>query len=207
MPRDYIESLLGEQERIRLILRQHWFILASSIFIEVVLIFIIFTISIVTAVILEQNVLIIVVIGFLLLLIPVITFTRDILNWSNRQFIVTNRRVMQISGVINKNVIDSSLEKVNDVRLVQSVFGRIFGYGDVDILTASEFGANRFKRIEDPILFKTTMLNAKEDLGHGDNSDDIDIPSLITQLDQLRQDGVLSDEEFQRVKTDLIEKL
>jgi uncharacterized membrane protein YdbT with pleckstrin-like domain len=64
----------------------------------------------------------------------------DILVWSHHQYIVTNWRVLQISGIFNKNVIDSSLEKVNDVKMTQSFFGRIFNYGNVEILTASELG-------------------------------------------------------------------
>ena len=32
-----------------------------------------------------------------------------------------------ISGVLGKDVVDSSLEKVNDVKMSQSFFGRMFG--------------------------------------------------------------------------------
>ncbi len=52
---------------------------------------------------------------------------------------------MQISGIFNKSVIDSSLEKVNDIKMDQSALGRMFGYGDIEILTASELGVNLFK--------------------------------------------------------------
>jgi len=131
----------------------------------------------------------------------------------NLQYIVTNRRVMQINGVINKNVIDSSLEKVNDIHLSQSAWGRLFNFGDVEILTASELGVNLFRRIQDPIRFKTTMLNAKENM---DSDDDrrvprakpaTDVPSLIASLEQLRQQGVLTEEEFQQKKTDLLARM
>ncbi len=74
--------------------------------------------------------------------IPLVDMLRHILDWTNRQFIITNRRVIQVSGFINKNVTDSSLEKVNDVKLAQSFWGRLFDYGDVEILTASELGTN-----------------------------------------------------------------
>ena len=89
---------------------------------------------------------------------------RDILIWWNRQYIITSLRVIQISGVINKNLTDSSLEKVNDVKLSQSIVGRLFDYGDVEILTASELGVNLFRRIGNPVGFKTAMVNAKQDL-------------------------------------------
>ncbi|MBA4168801.1 MAG: SHOCT domain-containing protein [Chloroflexi bacterium] len=67
---------------------------------------------------------------------------------------------------------DSNLEKINDARLDQSVFGRIFGYGTLDILTAAEEvgGSNiaDFPMIADPIDFKKSMLNQKEMLERPD---------------------------------------
>jgi hypothetical protein len=111
---------------------------------------------------------------------------------------------------LNKSVIDSSLEKVNDIKMVQSALGRLFDYGDVEILTASELGVNLFRRITDPVKFKTAMLNAKARLEKVDVQPPqgmADIPSTIERLDQLRKQGALTDEEFQRLKNELLAKL
>jgi uncharacterized membrane protein YdbT with pleckstrin-like domain len=209
MAKSYLESLLSEHEKIARIARQHWFILASSIFLEIVVILIIFAATVTIAVAFPQFIAIALVIGFVLLALPITTMTRDILVWSHHQFIVTNRRVMQISGVFNKNIIDSSLDKVNDVKMSQSAFGRMFNYGDIEILTASELGVNLFRRIEDPVSFKTAMLNAKAQLEHGPEiiNPPVDIPGLISQLAQLRAQGILSEEEFQQKKADLLTKM
>ncbi len=65
-------------------------------------------------------------------------------DWRNQEWLITTRRVMRAEGVLNKSVSDSSLEKINDARLDQSIFGRIFGFGTLDILTAAEeAGAQR----------------------------------------------------------------
>lgn len=212
MAKNYLESLLGEHEKIVLVSRQHWFTLARAIFVEVVLILIIFTATIAAAISFSPFAVLISAIGFVLLLIPIATMTLDILNWSNRQFIITNRRVIQISGIFNKNVIDSNLEKVNDVKMEQSAIGRLFGYGDIEILTASELGVNLFKRIDEPIHFKTAMLNAKERIDREEFADEAEpragtIPEMISQLDELRQKGILTDEEFQLKKSELLSKL
>lgn len=208
MAKSYLDSLLGERERIELVARQHWFILFRSIFLELALILIVLAATVSAAIFFPPYALIIVAVGFALILLPIATMTHDILNYTNRQYIVTNRRVIQISGVLNKNVQDSSLEKVNDVVMQQSAFGRVFDYGDIEILTASELGVNLFKQIENPIQFKTAMLNAKEQLERGDESlGKDDIPALIAQLDQLRNQSILSDEEFQRKKAELLSRL
>ncbi len=213
MPKSYIESMLSEREKVLRITRQHWFLLASAIFLECILILIIFAATIAAAIAFPLFTILIVAVGFLLLLFPLGTMTRDILVWANRQYLVTNRRVMQIAGVFNKNVTDSSLEKVNDVKMSQSALGRMFNFGDIEILTASELGINTFRQIEDPISFKTAMLNAKEELERGEESyrpaagAPIDAAALLTQLAQLRQQGIITEEEFQRKKAELLSKL
>lgn len=209
MAKLYIETLLGENERILLSSRQHWFVLASAIFFEISAILLLFVITIIVTITNPELVVLASILGFLLILVPIGTMTRDILVWSNHQYLITNWRVMQIQGVINKNVTDSSLEKVNDVKMTQSALGRMFGYGDIEILTASELGVNKFMRLDDPVRFKTTMLNAKETADRREDNRPIS-PSpaaMIEQLDQLRQKGIISEEEFTRKKTELLSKI
>ncbi len=133
MTKTYLENLLSENEKIILGARQHWFTLASSIFLEIAAIVILFAASVTGAVFFQEYALIIAAVGFLLMLIPIGTMTRDILLWTSHQYLVTNRRVMQLSGILNKSVTDSSLEKVNDVKMDQTALGRMFGYGDIQI--------------------------------------------------------------------------
>jgi uncharacterized membrane protein YdbT with pleckstrin-like domain len=217
MAKSYLESLLGEREKIQLIARQHWFILIGSIIIEIIAILVILAGTIAIAVWLKNAAFLVGVIGFALLIITVISITRDVLIYSHHEYVITNRRVIQITGILNKQVTDSSLEKVNDVKMVQSALGRLFNYGDVEILTASELGVNKFKRIEKPVQFKTAMLNAKahlEDGGEWVSPRDLpgfgspeSIPALISQLESLHRSGVLTDAEFQQKKTELLAKI
>jgi hypothetical protein len=88
-------------------------------------------------------------------------------DWRNQEWLITTRRVIRAEGVLNKSVSDSSLEKINDARLDQSVFGRIFGFGTLDILTAAEEmnqGSNvaDFPMIADPVDFKKAMFDQKQ---------------------------------------------
>ena len=93
-------------------------------------------------------------------------------DWRNQEWLITTRRVMRAEGVLNKSVSDTSLEKINDARLDQSLFGRIFGFGTLDILTAAEEagGANLadFPMIADPVQFKKAMFDQKQMLEQPD---------------------------------------
>ena len=212
----YVTKLLGDNETVLYENRQHWFVFIRNILVESLTIIILAAVvTIVYGALPDQRSW--VPFGYLLLLIPLIGFIFDFFQWWNRKFIITTFRVIQISGIINKDVIDSSLEKVNDVKLTQSFFGRIFNYGTVEIMTASELGVNQIKTLGSPITFKTKMINAKEALEHGNTmfiGQNLpaakvanDIPSMIQQLDNLRQQGLLTPEEFQVKKAELLKRL
>ncbi len=87
-----------------------------------------------------------------------------VLRWRTQDYVVTNRRVVQVEGILNKRAADSSLEKINDAILEQNVLGRMFGYGDLDILTASESAIDRFRMLARAADFKREMLNQKHAL-------------------------------------------
>ena len=70
---------------------------------------------------------------------------------------------MQVGGVLNKHSADSSLEKINDAVLTQSIFGRMFDFGDLDVLTAADIGIDKFRMLRGPIDFKKAMLDAKHE--------------------------------------------
>jgi uncharacterized membrane protein YdbT with pleckstrin-like domain len=209
MAKDYLEEMLGENEQILLRARKHWSVLFGNIVLEI---FLILALIVASFALLPLVAFPVVPLGFALVLVPLVGMVRDFLIWFNRQYIVTNRRVIQTSGVFSKDVVDSSLEKVNDVKLSQSFWGRLFDYGDIEILTASEVGANVFRSIGEPIKFKTAMLNAKERLGFDELGTQSvqavnDIPFMIASLDDLRKKGIISEVEFQQKKTELLSKM
>lgn len=207
----YLKSLLGNNEEIKLVTRRHWFVLFEQILAEIFLALVAIVIVTVFLVIYPNNPLI--ALGYFVIIFPLVSLIRDYMIWSNHKYVVTSLRVIQVMGLFNKNVIDSSLEKVNDVKMRQSFLGRMFNFGDLEILTASELGVNRFTRIGDPVHFKTAMLNAKIQLeervviSQPAAAPANDIPSLIARLGDLRDKGILSQEEFQAKKEKLLSQL
>lgn len=205
MADSYLKSLLGDKENIILAAHQHWLVLLGEIASELLLSLVIVVFVIILFLFIGP----LAFLGLVVLLAPAASLTRDILIWSNRKYIITNRRVIQLSGVFNKDVMDSSLEKVNDVKLDQSFLGRVFGFGDIEVLTASEIGVNKIRRIANPIQYKIALVNAKAQLEGVTSAPTAgsDVPALISQLDALRQKGVINDAEFQEKKAKLMAKI
>ena len=104
---------------------------------------------------------------FIAFVVPVFRIAWGFISWRMNVYALTNRRVVEVTGVVNKTVADSSLEKLTDVVLKQSLFGRMLGFGDIEVLTAAAgAGINYLTQIRKPMQFKQAMVNAKEDLEH-----------------------------------------
>jgi uncharacterized membrane protein YdbT with pleckstrin-like domain len=129
----------------------------------------------------------------------------------SNEYVLTNRRVVQQTGLLSKRSIDSQLDKVNNVEHVQTLWGRLLDYGDVLVDTASETGTTRFARISQPLDFKRAILEAREHhrAGHADRPI-VAAPSgaqKIRDLKQLLDEGLISPEEFERKRRQLLDQL
>jgi uncharacterized membrane protein YdbT with pleckstrin-like domain len=173
----YARNLLSRGEEVVHESRQHWFAVIARTWLWVLLAVIALAILIFVAS--GEPILgspqfdqVVTIVAIVALLLAAVLLAYVVWDWRNQEWLVTTRRVIRAEGVLNKKMADSSLEKINDARLEQSLFGRIFGYGTLDILTAAEEmgGSNLadFPMIADPIDFKRAMLDQKEMLERPD---------------------------------------
>jgi hypothetical protein len=168
----YARNLLSRGEEVVYESRQHWFAVIARTWIWIVVAIIALALSLwiggsTDQVLDNETIDSIVTVVALAALVGAIGRVGFVLwDWRNQEWLITTRRVMRAEGVLNKSVSDSSLEKINDARLDQSIFGRIFGFGTLDILTAAEEagGGNvaDFPMIADPVDFKKAMFNQKQ---------------------------------------------
>ena len=164
----YADRLLADGERVRLRGRQH--LLATLI--EGRVAWAIFIASLVLVLLVTQlqpNTPTLVRsafswLGLGLLLLSLAWLGLIYIAWYNEDYLVTNRRVLKVEGVLKKRSADSSLEKINDAVLEQSVMGRMLGYGDLDILTANEQSVDRYRMLSQAQTFKRAMLEEKHKL-------------------------------------------
>lgn len=163
----YADTLLASGERVVRVAHQHWFVLVWRARWAILAIIIAALAGGFRALNSQQSGLLWDLIGWIvlgLLVVGIVSFVWGVLTFRAQEFVITNRRVMHVEGVINKRASDSSLEKINDAVLTESIFGRIFGFGDLEVLTASESGIERLDKLRDAKEFKKSMLEAKHEL-------------------------------------------
>jgi len=161
----YADNLLADGERVVLRTRQHFLATifegrtAWAIFIASV---VLFFLSGSVAQEIPQRVFQWIALG--LLLISLFWLLQVYASWYAEDYMVTNRRVLKVEGIFRKRSADSSLEKINDAVLDQSVLGRMLGYGDLEIMTAAETSVDKYRMLAGAAQFKKTMLDEKHSL-------------------------------------------
>ena len=143
---------LKTDEKKLIIIRQHWIKLVLPFFAWVLLGTLLLLLNWFTA---SVNLIIILVTA----IYPMIEY----INWKYNLWCVTNMRVVDESGFFTRYSKESPLDKINNVEYDQSIWGRLLGFGNVDIQTAAELGETTYKLIHHPKLLKDTITRAQEE--------------------------------------------
>lgn len=170
----YVDKLLATEERIVLQARRHplFMVLNSGPYLLGALLLWLAALLVIVFVPDVRGVPIDVILALIIFaasLVPLAIGVYRIAHWVKEQYLVTNYRIIQIEGLVNRRVYDSALEKVNDVILDQSLFGRIFDYGTINIVTGSDAAINDIAGVVKPYEFKRALLEAKMMFGHWDD--------------------------------------
>ncbi|MEM6413924.1 MAG: PH domain-containing protein [Pseudomonadota bacterium] len=94
--------------------------------------------------------------GFLILI------NHLILLWTT-EIVVTSFRFVYKTGLISRSAQEVSLNKIEEINLAQSIWGRLFGYGQL-ILRGTGVGVIELPNLDSPITVRRSIENAKADL-------------------------------------------
>jgi hypothetical protein len=164
----YVDDLLTEGEHIILRSRQHW----MALVIRARNAFLLWLVGLlIIAAILwfrelqgdaARNILS--VASAILIVLGLVVFAYRAWQYFSQDYVVTNRRLLKVTGIITKRSADSSLEKINDAILTQTILGRALNYGNLEILTAAEQAVDKYYMLRSPIAFKKAILSEKHNL-------------------------------------------
>jgi uncharacterized membrane protein YdbT with pleckstrin-like domain len=133
---------------------------------------------------------------------------REAIRWATSHFVVTSDRVIHRQGLVAKSSMEVPLEKINDVRFHQGVFERMIGAGDLIIESAGEAGRQVFSEIRHPEQVQKTIYEQGEtNQSRMQRPVAPGAPSATTELQRLadlRERGVLTEEEFQAQKKKIL---
>lgn len=153
-----------------------------------------------------------IVLGSLLLqLVPLAMGAARYVWWRNKVYVVTDLRVLKLEGILSKAHRDAALDKINDLVLEQGIWARLLHFGNLQIQTANAESGVTYHYLSDPVEFKRQALQCREKLMSGTPAKDAapegDAIAQIARLGELREKGVITEEEFQAKKAALMKRI
>jgi uncharacterized membrane protein YdbT with pleckstrin-like domain len=138
--------------------------------------------------------------------------------WATTNFVITTDRLIYRSGVIAKRGTEIPLDRVNTVFFSQSIVERAVGSGDLVIESAGEMGRQDFSNVRKPSavqneIYKQMEANENRKFDRVNRgapapvASEASIPDQIAKLDQLRQQGALTQAEFDAKKQQLLDRM
>jgi membrane protein YdbS with pleckstrin-like domain len=207
-----MRTVLKKEERILLITRQHW--------IRLVLPIVVWIIAAVLLIWLMDRT------GFIITLVVAIYPLYEYLSYRSNLWCVTNMRVVDETGFLSRHSKESPLDKINNVSYDQTVMGRLFNFGHVEIQTAAQVGATDYYNVNHPKRLKDTITAAQADFQRwqfGNQAEQLaasmewhagggaapraETPQIAVELEklfELKMKGALSEEEYNRAKNRLL---
>lgn len=163
--------------------------------------------------------------GWLVSVLGVVYWLMRYATWKVNIWVVTNFRVVDEAGLLTHYAKESPLDKINNISYDQTVAGRLFNYGHVEIQTAAEAGATDYYNVNHPKRLKDTITAAQSEYKNWQFSNQATqmaaamdargsaaakaagAPAIAQELErlfELKMKGALSEEEYNRAKARLL---
>jgi membrane protein YdbS with pleckstrin-like domain len=227
-----LQQIVGRGEQVLYVTRQHILVLISHMLTATMLIAVLITAGFFSqrAFTNQESVqfqgmnlnvdYLLIVLG-LICLWTVVSMFATFLRWNAEQCMVTDRRLMHRSGILTHNVDDIPLDTITEIIPHQTWLGRIFNFGTVDVYTPNATNSITLENIADPARLKQALLDAQHSYEQGYGyldapalltlpdirSADSDVQHALEDLARLRDRGIVSREEFEQKKRELLTQI
>lgn len=202
-----MKTKLKSNEKVVLLTQQHWVVLVLPV--------LFFLLGLIIGILIGTY-------GYLIPMALLIYFVYRFYLRKNNLWAVTNLRIIDEYGVFSRNSKESPLDKINNISYQQSLPGRIFGFGNVQIQTAAETGTTTYEFVQSPKKLKDTITQMQEEFkkdliiqqakelsnaitSNTPSKSNADISTELEKLYNLKQKGILTEEEYNTRKKKLLE--
>lgn len=95
------------------------------------------------------------------LVLGILLFLQMIVVRSTTEIAITSSRLILKEGIISRNVDEMSVDRIESVHVIQSILGRILGYGTV-MVRGMGIGEIVLPPVADPIGFRNALEKARQ---------------------------------------------
>ena len=142
----------------------------------------------------------------------IIFVAKPLVDWWWTRYVLTTERLITRTGLVAKSGVEIPLENITNVNFSQTFFERILGAGDLLVESAGSTGQSRFANIPHPDEFQSVLYKTREqramDLSGTGRATEVaprDHAEEIRKLAGLRDDGLISEEEYEEKRRKLLD--
>jgi membrane protein YdbS with pleckstrin-like domain len=147
------------------------------------------------------------IVAALLLVLALVAFAARRVRAGADEFVVTSRRVMRRVGLFSREIEHAPIEKIQDITIQQGWPGSLLGYGTVLLETASERGTLVFPEIAEPEAFRTAIWGQAPSAGSAVGGRAIPSRDRLAELEGLKQQGLVTEEEYAAKRREILASL
>ena len=126
------------------------------------------------------------------------------------EFAITSLRIIKKTGFLTRRVSQIPLDKVQDLRLVATLWGRWLSYGNVEVESAGEDGPVVFRRIQNPEAFRNALFSRRAAPAAAPVAPATllrTVEERLKELERLFKTGSLTEGEYKMKRQELIKEL
>ena len=206
-------KLLAEHEKIVFDLKPHWIALLRPV---------LWTILIVAAwiaafVLIDPEKTVGLIISIIAVALICYLAVFPVARWATTHFVLTTDRLITRFGIVAKHSREIPLERINDVTFNQTVLERLVGAGDLLIESAGERGQNRITNVRRPEEVQLRIYKEVEENNRRDHRPQVAAgitperePTVLDQIEalgRLKEQGTITEAEFESKKQELLKRL
>ncbi|MGI8940822.1 MAG: PH domain-containing protein [Actinomycetota bacterium] len=213
----YPKDLLAEHEKLVFELRPHWVaLIPAALWTFGLLVALLLGYRAIGAIVDGNETLPKAIFGALMTGLWLVLAVARYLKWRFTLFVLTSDRIITRSGIIAKHSKEISLERISDVTFTQSVIERLIGAGDLLLDSSGDLGPARITAVRKPeevqlLVYKESEKNENRmrapQMHSIQPNQEPSIPEQIEALARLKDQGTLSDEEFETKKRELLGRM
>jgi len=96
-----------------------------------------------------------------ILLVALAVFARPLIARRSTELVITNKRLIAKFGIISADSIEIRFDRIESVRVNQSLMGRVFNYGNI-VVTGTGATFDPIPGIAGPMRFRAALNQAME---------------------------------------------
>ncbi len=123
------------------------------------------------------------------------------------EYAITSFRVIRKRGFLKRTVRQVPLDKVQDLNLNATLWGRWLAYGDVEVQTAGVDGTVVFPRIYHPEEFRNVLFAHLPGRGQAVAPSVRPVSDRLQELERLKNSGLVSEDEYRAKRETLLKEL